>query len=368
MYLRLALMFVLLSLSGCATVDYYAQTVSGHFDLMGRSRSIAELVADPATDEKLKQRLELVTAIRDYASSHLFLPDNDSYRSYADLQRDAVVWSLVATEEFSIQPQQWCYPIIGCASYRGYFSSADAEKQGAELKEQGKDVAVAAIPAYSTLGWFDDPLPSTVIHWPEARLAGLIFHELAHQQLYVADDSAFNEAFAMTVERVGVERWFRQQGDVEGEQAWRRMERTEREFIALILDSRQRLQQLYARSLPEAEMRAGKMAEFDRLQAEYSRRRAAWGNNPGLDRWFNRELNNAHLALIATYEQWVPALQELLEREGGDLRRFFLATEKLARLEREEREKVLRQLLSAAVPPIRTAGADRKTVSSQTVP
>jgi predicted aminopeptidase len=366
--MRAALILVFFSLSGCATVNYYAQTVSGHFELMGRSRSIAELVADPATDEQLKQRLELVTAIRDYASGHLHLPDNDSYRSYADLQREAVVWSLVATEEFSIQPQQWCYPIIGCASYRGYFSSADAEKQGAALKERGRDVAVVAIPAYSTLGWFDDPLPSTVINWPEARLAGLIFHELAHQQLYVADDSAFNEAFAMTVERVGVERWFRQRGDVEGEKAWRRMEQREQEFIALILDARRRLQQLYARPLTAEEMRAGKAAEFERLRAEYSRRRAAWGNNPGLDRWFDRELNNAHLALIATYEQWVPALRELLEREEGDLRRFFLATEKLARLKREEREKALRQLLQVPVPAIRTGGADRKTVSSQTVP
>jgi predicted aminopeptidase len=368
MYFRLILILVFLSLSGCATVDYYAQTISGHFQLMGSSRSIAELLADPATDEKLKQRLELVKAIRDYASSDLFLPDNDSYRSYADLQREAVVWSLVATEEFSIQPQQWCYPIIGCASYRGYFSSADAEQRGAELREQGRDVAVVPVPAYSTLGWFDDPLPSTVINWPEARLAGLIFHELAHQKLYVQDDSAFNEAFAMTVERVGVERWFRQRGDIEGERAWRRMERREREFVALILDTRQRLQQLYARPLEAAEMRVAKAAEFERLRGEYARRRAAWGNNPGLDRWFDRELNNAHLALIATYEQWVPALRELLKREGGDLQKFFLAAEKLAQLKRAEREQALRRLLPAASSPIKTDGADPKTASSLSVP
>jgi predicted aminopeptidase len=296
------------------------------------------------------------------------LPDNESYRSYADLQREAVVWSLVATEEFSTKPQQWCYPIIGCASYRGYFSSAGAHKKGATLREQGRDVAVVAIPAYSTLGWFDDPLPSTVIHWPEARLAGLIFHELAHQQLYVPDDSAFNEAFATTVERVGVERWLRRQSDVEGERAWRQMEQREREFIALILDTRQRLQRLYGRSLEAKEMRSAKVAEFERLRAEYSRRRTAWGNSPGLDRWFDQELNNAHLALIATYEQWVPAFQELLKREGGDMQRFLLAAEKLARLQREEREQALRQLSHPADPSVSTDAADRKTVSSRTAP
>jgi predicted aminopeptidase len=365
MYARVVPILLLLSLSGCATVSYYAQTVSGHLQLMGSSRSIAELMVDPATDEKLKQRLKLVTAIRDYASSDLYLPDNGSYRSYADLQREAVVWSLVATEEFSIQPRQWCYPIIGCASYRGYFSVEDAQEKGAALKEQGKDTAVMAVPAYSTLGWFDDPLPSTVIHWPEARLAGLIFHELAHQKLYVADDSGFNEAFAMTVERIGVERWFRHQGNVEGEKVWRLMLKREREFVALVLESRRRLQQLYEQPLSVAEMRAAKAAEFERLRKEYSRRRADWGNNPGLDRWFGRELNNAHLALVATYEQWVPAFQELLAREGGDLQGFFRASEKLAQLEREEREEALRQLLQAAV---RTDGAGPRTASSLIAP
>jgi predicted aminopeptidase len=369
MYLRAVPFLVLLSLAGCATVDYYAQTVSGHFQLMGRSRSIAELVADPETPAELKERLQLVTAIRDYASSQLFLPENESYRNYADLQREAVVWSLVATDEFSIQPRQWCYPVIGCAVYRGYFSSTDAQKQAVLLREQGRDVAVEPIPAYSTLGWFDDPLPSTVIHWSEAQLAGLIFHELAHQQLYVPDDSPFNEAFATTVERVGVERWFRQRGDLEGERAWRDMERREREFVALILDTRQRLQRLYGQPLTAAEMRAGKTAEFERLRAQYFQRRASWGNNPGLDRWFGRELNNAHLALIATYEQWVPAFQELLRREQGDMRRFFQASKKLAQLGRKERETALRQLLQAAASsPVRTDGADRKSASSRSVP
>ncbi len=329
-------------------MDYYAQTVSGHLQLMGRSRPISELVADPGTEEGLKQRLQLVLAIRDFASAELSLPDNGSYRRYADLQRPAVVWALVATEEFSLSPRQWCYPVIGCAGYRGYFSREAAAKQAALLRGEEKDVAVEPVPAYSTLGWFDDPLPSTVIRWPEARLAGLIFHELAHQRLYVEDDTPFNEAFATTVERAGVRRWLGARQDAGAERAWRRTEVLEGEFTALVLDSRGRLQELYTRSLPPSAKRAAKQAEFKRLQREYARRRAEWGNNPGLDRWFGRELNNAHLALIATYEQWVPALQELLRREEGDMGRFFLACEELARLSREDRERKLRALLEAS--------------------
>ncbi len=347
----IGLLLVILSCAGCATMDYYAQTVSGHLQLMGRSRPIPELVADPGTDEGLKQRLLLVLAIRDFASSGLSLPDNESYRRYADLQRPAAVWALVATEEFSVSPRQWCYPFIGCAGYRGYFSREAAEKQAVALRGEDKDVAVEPVPAYSTLGWFEDPLPSTVIHWSEARLAGLIFHELAHQQLYVQDDTPFNEAFATTVERAGVERWLATRQDAGAERAWRRTEAVEGEFAALVLDGRNRLQALYARSLPPSEKRAAKQAEFQRLQTEYARRRAAWGNNPGLDRWFGRELNNAHLALIATYEQWVPALQELLRREEGDMQRFFLACEELARLGREDREGRLQALLEASRPP-----------------
>jgi predicted aminopeptidase len=368
MYLRAVPLFVLFLLTGCATIDYYAQTVTGHFQLMGRSRSMAELIADPATDEGLRQRLELVSAIRDYASSHLQLPENESYRSYADLQREAVVWSVAATGEFSVLPRQWCYPFVGCASYRGYFSNARAEKYAASLQMEGMDAAVEPVPAYSTLGWFDDPLPSTVVQWPEALLAGLIFHELAHQRLYVPGDSEFNEAFATTVERVGVERWFRDRGDAEGERAWRRMDRREGEFVELVLETRRRLQQLYTRQLSPAAMRAAKAAEFDRLKGEYARRRGAWGNNPGLDRWFGRELNNAHLALIATYEQWVPALRELLRREGGDLRRFYQACDELALLSREEREQRLRQLMASAPLPVRSAGATPNSVSSPTAP
>lgn len=347
MYMRLVLLVILLALSGCASIGYYAQSVGGHLQLMGKSRSIEEVIEDSETAPELRQRLELVSIMRDFSEDQLHLPANDSYRSYADIEREAVVWSVVATPEFSVEPNEWCYPIVGCASYRGYFDRAEAERFAQGLWEQGLDVAVEAVPAYSTLGWFDDPLPSTVIHWPEGSLAGLMFHELAHQRLYLPGDSAFNEAFAMTVERAGMERWFRHRGDAAGEEKWRQGEQRERAFIELVLRTRQRLQRLYARKLSPEKMRREKVLRFERLRSEYADLKQSWGGERGFDRWIERKLNNAHLASVATYEQWGPAFQALLEQSGGSLALFYERCEALAALPAEERQRRLEALLAS---------------------
>ena len=312
---------------------------------MGDSRSLEDLLQDQTVAADLKSKLRLVREARSYASTDLGLPENDSYQSYAALNREAVVWSVVATPEFSVQPKQWCYPVVGCASYRGYFKKAEAQRYGDDLRKQGMDVTVVPNPAYSTLGWFDDPLPSTVIHWPEPYLVGLIFHELAHQQLYVSGDSAFNEAFAMTVEQVGVERWFKSRSDREGLTKWRQRKQYREEFTALLLGARERLQELYAASISESEKRSGKREEFARLKTEYLRLKQGWDGYAGFDRWFESDLNNARLASVATYDRFVPAFLTMLRESKGDLKRFYQACKHLGELPQEQRRAKLEALL-----------------------
>lgn len=331
-----------LLLAGCANLGYYGQAVQGHLDLVARSRDIQTLIADPGTPAELRQRLELVLELRAFASRELGLPDNASYRRYADVGRPAVVWSLVAAPEFSIQPHQWCYPVIGCASYRGYYRRRAASRVGAELAAEGLDVAVEPVPAYSTLGWFDDPLPSTVIDWSEPDLAGLVFHELAHQQLYFPGDSAFNEAFASLVEQVGVERWLASRGHAQTMAEWRLTRERRSAFVELLLASRGRLQNLYALDLAPEPMRARKAAEFARLRREYRALRRSWGSYGGGDAWFARApLNNARLASVATYHALIPALAALLAEEGGDLSAFYRACAELQQLDPAQRRRAL---------------------------
>jgi predicted aminopeptidase len=344
MILRLTLLLLMtLLLGGCSSLGYYAQSVGGHLSLMGDTRPIEELLEDPEVDAGLKQKLMRVKKIRAFASDELGLPRNGSYLGYADLQRKAVVWSVVATDEFSIEPQTWCYLFVGCASYRGYFSDQRAHAFADGLKAEGKDVAVEPVPAYSTLGWFDDPLPSTAIEWPEAELAGLIFHELAHQQLYVKDDSSFNESFASTVEQIGVERWFQQQQmDMEYER-WQQRAQRHDQFVELLMGVRAQLEVLYRQPVDSVQMRKRKHQVFEQLRSDYQALKQGWGGYAGFDNWFGRELNNARLASLATYEKWVPALMELYRRSGS-MPGFLKLSKQLAELPLPQRQSRLRQL------------------------
>ncbi len=316
----LVLLTSFLVLQGCSSLSYYSQSIE--------------------TPESLKQQLAAVKQMRDFASDTLALPDNDSYRSYADLEREAVVWSVVAAPQFSMQPKQWCYLIIGCASYRGYFSRQSAEIYADELRAQGLDVAVEPVPAYSTLGWFDDPLPSTIVGWPQSRIAGLIFHELAHQQLYVKDDSAFNEAFASLVEEVGVVRWLQDQ-DAQLLQQWRLTQQREQQFINLLLDTRKQLQGLFDQNWTRDQMQQGKSALYLSLREQYQLLKHTWEGYSGFDAWFDRDLNNAHLVSIATYEQWKPAFKQLLIEADGQLPDFYQVCRSLGLLSEKERRKRL---------------------------
>jgi predicted aminopeptidase len=295
------------ALSGCETLSYYGQAVGGHLALAGKAQPIAEVRADPV----LRERLALAQRIRDFASRELKLPDNGSYRRYADLERPYAVWNVVATPEFSLAPLQSCFPVAGCVAYRGYYDRADAERYAAGLRAAGNDILVAGVPAYSTLGWFDDPLLSTFIGYREDDLARLIFHELAHQALYVKDNSTFNESFAVVVEREGLRRWLVAQGKKPGPAS------VESSPIASV---KAQLEALYKSKLAPEEMRARKRAALEPLRPWMAARKGFEGQEP----------SNALIASHATYTDLVPALEKLLNEVNGDLPRFYDLARKLA--------------------------------------
>jgi len=317
-------------LAGCETLAYYSQAVSGHLDLMSRAQPVEKVLADARTPQPLRDRLALARSIRDFASRELKLPDNASYRSYADLGRAYAVWNVVAAPEFSLEPVRSCFPVAGCVAYRGFFARQDAERHAQSLQAQGNDVFVYGVPAYSTLGRFDDPLLSTFIRYPDAEFARLVFHELAHQVVYLKDDSTFNESFAVAVEREGVRRWLAAAGREAELRAWLQGQQRGEEFVRLLEVARERLARLYALRLAPEAMRARKRGELKALKENYLALKGAWGGYAGFDRLLEPEPNNALLASFATYTQLVPAFERLLAGEGGDLERFYARVRELA--------------------------------------
>jgi predicted aminopeptidase len=338
------LLLAALALCGCDTLRYYSQAVGGHLDLMRRATPIDEQLMRDEVPAALKAKLQAVLRIREFASRELALPDNGSYKRYADLGRQYAVWNVFAAREFSIEPVSSCFVFAGCVSYRGYFSETDAKAEAAALHAQGYDVHVGGVPAYSTLGWFDDPVLNTFIQYPEAGLARLMFHELAHQMLYVKNDTRFNESFAATVEQTGVERWLTQRGSDRDRAAYERLQKIRNEFIALILKYRATLEQYYGQDLPVEQKRLGKARVLAEMEEEYRQLKTSWGGFAGYDRWFGGSPNNATLASVALYTELVPAFQVLLERESGDLPRFYAKAKELAGLSKEERDVRLRSI------------------------
>ena len=332
------------ALALCSDLGYYAQAVQGHIKILLARRSIDSLLAEPTTPPSLKERLRLVQEIRDFASRELHLPENGSYRSYADIKRTAVVYNVIAAPEFSLQPLTWCFPFAGCVSYRGYYDPQAAESFAATLRQQGYETDLYGVSAYSTLGWFDDPALNTFIDRPDAVLAGQIFHELAHQQIYVKDDSSFNEAFAEVVEDEGVKCWLARRGQTPTPAAMKAEDR-QQDFVDLLLQSRRELEALYASGKAVEAMREEKKAVFARLRQRYQRLRdEEWQGYSGFDRWFERPVNNARLAAVATYHDRKPPFLALLRQADGDLVRFYHEVAELARRPRAERDKILAEL------------------------
>jgi predicted aminopeptidase len=331
-------------LFGCARLSYYLQSATGQMEILSKRQPISELLAADTTDKELKKRLQLALEIREFAASDLGLPDNDSYRSYVDLQRPYVVWNVVATPEFSLEPVTWCFPVVGCLPYRGYYHQEDAEAFAAGLQGQGQDTATYGVAAYSTLNWFSDPVLNTFSSYSEEYLAGMIFHELAHQMAYVPGHADFNEAYAETVERVGVERWFQHQGDPEKAASTADRQSINRQFIDLVLATRQKLQELYHGDLGTAAMREQKtrlLAEFQEQLRDFRNRQQLLS---GFKKWLDPGLNNALFSSVSTYNDLTPAFEQLLSLKNGNLIIFHAEVKRLAKLEQAERVKVLAHL------------------------
>jgi predicted aminopeptidase len=307
-----------------------------------RSRPIRQVIDDAHTPAAVRERLAVVVRVRDFASTELALPDNGSYRKYADLERPFVLWNVFATRELSIVPQEWCFPFAGCVGYRGYFTRAGADTFAERLRLQGLDVFVAGIPAYSTLGWFDDPVLNTVVRYPDTEIARLIFHELAHQVAYVKGDTVFNESFAVAVEQEGIRRWLEDAGDPAQRAAYDAHEQRQAAFVELVMRYRARLGKLYESPLSDQEKRREKSDTFAAMKAEYRSLRTSWGGYAGYDRFFAEGLNNAHLVPVATYSELVPGFRRLLAENDGDLRRFYAAVKEIGKLPKGERRTRLK--------------------------
>ena len=335
------LALVLAGFAGCSTLGYYLQAMDGQMELSRKARPIPQVLSDERTSAELKLKLEQVQQIREFASRALALPDNDSYRRYADLRRPYVVWNVFATEEFSLVPEQWCFPIAGCVGYRGYFSQASAEKFAAGLRRRDLDVYVGGVLAYSTLGWMDDPVLNTFIQYPDTEIARLIFHELAHQVAYLPGDTTFNESFATAVELEGVRRWLDGHATPDQRAAFEASQTRRLEFVELIARCRERLRAVYQTGADPPAKRAAKARAFAELRTEYSKLKQTWGGFSGYDWWFNQPLNNAQLASVALYTQLVPGFQKLLAGSGGDLPTFFDAVRKLTQVPEGERQAAL---------------------------
>jgi predicted aminopeptidase len=349
------------AVSGCHELGFYAQAIHGQYEIFARQKPVDELVADPSTPAELKAKLQIVRDLRAFAEQELKLPVNGHYRKYTDLHRPFVVWNVQATPKFSLQPKTWWYPLVGSLEYRGYFSESGARDTGARLARKKYDVYVDGVEAYSTLGWFKDPVLNTFIDRPEAELAEVIFHELGHQRVFASGDTDFNEAFATTVGQEGAHRWLAARGDTNAYTNYLVSLHRNDQFVHLVLNSRAELEKVYGDTrdkdgkikaakkspAPPDQLQAQKERVFADLRRKYADLKASWGGFSGYDAWFAHELNNAKLNTIANYYDYLPGFEELLRMNNGDLEKFYAATERLSNMSQDERHQWLRDLASS---------------------
>ncbi len=355
--MALLVLTVALALSGCQTFSFYGQAIKGQYSILFHQEQIDKLVAGQQTPAHLKQQLELVGQLRSFAEQDLKLPVNGHYRKYVDVHRPYVVWNVEAAPEFSLEPKSWWYPLVGSLEYRGYFSESGARDYAERLKKKGYDVYVGGATAYSTLGWFKDPILNTFVFESEGDLAETIFHELGHQRVFASGDTDFNEAFATTVGQEGARRWLRAKGDAAASSRYLDEIRRNNEFVRLIMGTREELERLYRdertedgkvkatrvkRDVAEEPLRQEKRRILERLRRDYAQRKGQWGPNTEYDDWFGPQLNNAQLNSVAAYYDLVPGFQRLLELNGGDLEKFYEASERLAKKPKPERQRFLR--------------------------
>ena len=354
---RLAMMVLLclvmpVCFSGCQALSFYRQAIAGECQILARQESITNLMANPKTPPKLKAKFGQVLKIRQFAAQELKLPADGNYLKYTDLRRPCVVWNVNVAPALSLEPKTWWFPVVGRASYRGYFDEAGARRYAARWEKKGWDVYVDGVAAYSTLGWFRDPLLNTFIFEPEADLAELIFHELGHRRLYVSGDTDFNEAFATEVAAEGLRRWFAASSNPKAAQEHQAAFAREKQFVQLVMDTRRELEAVYGDGrLPDAEKLRRKEEIIGKLRARYAAVKQAWGGQSGYDEWFAEPINNAKLNTVSTYYDLVPAFQALLRANGGDLEKFYGAVAALGKLPVGKRHEALREYLKGRPPP-----------------
>ena len=338
----LILIAVSVLLISCETVGYYTQAARGQMAIVFGRQDIQRLLDSGDLPSDLQEKFAAVLDMREFAERELSLPVGDNYQSYVDVEREHVVWNVFAAPEFSTDPVNWCYPIAGCVAYRGYFSAAAAGKFAEEWERKGFDVYTGGVDAYSTLGWFDDSLLSTVLSRPEYQLAALIFHELAHQVVYVPGDTTFNESFATAVEREGLRRWLLESDQAATMEIARTSRLRQQQFVQLVTEYRDKFDSLYQQELQAGVMRERKHELQQQLRADYEASKRRWGGDAGYDSWFSSELNNAQLSTVSSYNDLVPFFQELLAQADGNLETFYRQVDDLAALGTEERDRITR--------------------------
>ncbi len=356
--LVLLLAVIVAAVCGCRTIGYYTQAVKGESQILANRKSIDKLIDDPHTPDDLRQKLQLVQRMRAFAKNSLALPVDGYYLKYSDVHRPYVVWNVQAAPQFSLQPKTWWYPVVGSLEYRGYFSERGATNYARHVRKKGYDVYVDGVEAYSTLGWFKDPVLNTFISRSEPDLAEVLFHELGHKRVFARGDTDFNEAYATTVGQEGARRWLKANGNTNLLDKYETALARDNQFVHLILSTREKLEQIYGDTLdndgkvkaaktpplPPGQLKEQKQRVFAELRANYEALKASWGGYQGYDEWFSRELNNAQLNTIANYYDYLPSFKRLLELNGGNLERFYEEVERLSKISKDERHQQLRDL------------------------
>lgn len=338
-------LLVIAALTACESLAYYSQAVHGQFTILTKRRGIKDVVNDPSTDNQLRGQLESVLQIRQFAETVMHLPVEKTFSTYVDLEKPFVVWNVFASPEFSLDARQWCYPIAGCVTYRGYFSEAGAREYASELTEDGFDTHVGGVAAYSTLGWFSDPVLNTIVNREEHSLAALIFHELAHQVVYVPGDTEFNESFATAVEIEGLKRWMETGSEKSNSEAIISQAKREKsyreEFVQLVQGYTSQLEDLYISEIPDQDKREQKQRVIEEMRASYLVKKEEWGGYSAYDNWFASEINNAKLRTVSTYFNRVPAFDTLMREVDYDLPLFYARVKEIARMDDTDRNRLL---------------------------
>ena len=368
-----ALLLAVIGVSGCHTIGFYGQAAKGQYEIFANQEPIDELMATSNTPAKLKERFMLLEELRAFAKADLKLPIDKHYRKYVDVHRPFVVWNVEAAPEFSMEPKTWWYPLLGSLEYRGYFSKSGATNYAAYLRNRGYDVSVGGVSAYSTLGWFKDPVLNTFIFENDSELAEIVFHELAHQRLFARGDTDFNEAFATTVGQEGARRWLKAKGNIAGLKEYQAHLQHSDEFVHLVMKTRTALERLYGdeitedgrikaklreSSQPVAELRQQKHQLLSQMLSEFRQLKQNWDGDTEYDGWFTHPVNNAHLNSVAAYYDFVPGFQQLLEARGGDMEKFYEAASQISKRSKPDRHEELRSLSRTRLGPARAQGTE----------